>query len=1109
MKKKYSRMLKTFYVTLATISAVACIIIAALFTNFGRRIFLSGVTSYLRLTGTTCEIRGLNKDCSKIEKIYIKSANNSAFSFSGISIKRNALFAKANIQIEEFIFKNGNNSKSEGKLKGYFSLIGFFRTFISDLRLKKGVLSFSGEKYFINDAKYSSDGIDDALYCSFKNGGFFKCSLRLLDFGYIEARAFFNGVSGLNGEAEVKKLNRTQAEYKLFIKANAGDFFINSEGEIDDLAKEIRADKLIVKYNRKTYNLSGKIFIEDGSVSLETQICLDAFAKDLPAELRKNFENTVAKLNVQYFFNNKAKSKISADFNKNGKSIGKIFGALQSDSLSINGNLDWINIYGYRLKNLECKIHNWKNTTAVIKGDGFDLTLAGENGLWKMFFNAEGFGSITSDDLLSNTANVSFKFNRLDFWNKIVPISGDAVGNVSYNKKVIKAVCKGNKLIFKNGELLNYSARVDDKNISLASKNARFFSSNLREFFLNVINNKFELKGKINNNSLLIAKGKIAESYKKISLDKCLLSSDGIRCEVKVCELDFEKMNHNFICEVSNNKTRKSGQMKFQIGDKATKIEFASFYPGLFSKVLGVYAPKCRLDGSIKLNHAGDAISGKGYVSISELLSKRTSLELNATFLEKGIQLNGIMKNAENTLSGDIFFPVSLKKNWNIVKNFGATPLKGRIFGTARLEHLFELSDRADARGLFNCDLKISGSLSNPCINGIGRLQNAYFVIGDVFLRKGDILLKCFGRDIEASRAEFSDSHGKKLTAAGGGQFFFDGLMPNIKTNLALNCDNFTLFDSEDLNIAVSGNGKITGPINDLLISGDVDITKCNVQNVETDSGDQSDGIIIENEINVPKKQSISKEAEKDFCRYDITMRCPKIFVIGDAYKMTFGGDLRLVSHERVAALVGSLRLIKGRLNLFDKRMIMRKGRAEFFEQYPFDPKLNILCQNNFGNMTVRLKIKNVPEKGVSFRLFSRPSYSQGVIVSNMLFGKELKYLNVSEAAQFAQAMSSLKRSGGHIFSILNTFKKSGVIDSISFTDSNNATSSLNTNAQTSESQGIGVGAGKYVKDNLFISINKNTDGGASFDIDYSLTPQISVKANTNAEFGVGWKYKY
>ncbi|MBR1734399.1 MAG: translocation/assembly module TamB domain-containing protein, partial [Alphaproteobacteria bacterium] len=348
-----------------------------------------------------------------------------------------------------------------------------------------------------------------------------------------------------------------------------------------------------------------------------------------------------------------------------------------------------------------------------------------------------------------------------------------------------------------------------------------------------------------------------------------------------------------------------------------------------------------------------------------------------------------------------------------------------------------------------------------------------------------------------------------KLMASGTGKIFFKNLIPNIDTNVKLSCDDFKLFNSDDLEIAIKGTGKITGLINDLLISGDIELTKCKIQKMDTGSNNKNDGIIIENEINIDKQPSNTEINKEDFCRYDISMKCPKVSVIGNLFNIIFEGNLHLGSYKHQATLSGLLKLKKGKLNLFGKRLLMRKGEVEFFEKYPFDPTVSIFCSNNFNGMIVYLKIKNTPEKGVSFNLYSTPNYSQDIILSQMLFGKEMKYLSVSEAAQFAQAMSSLKQKG-YIFSILNTLKIGGIIDSITFSNPNEQTQMLNKNSQTSSNkENINIRAGKYISDNLFISVNKTADEKAYFDIDYSLTPTISVKANTNGEAGISWKYKY
>jgi autotransporter translocation and assembly factor TamB len=84
-----------------------------------------------------------------------------------------------------------------------------------------------------------------------------------------------------------------------------------------------------------------------------------------------------------------------------------------------------------------------------------------------------------------------------------------------------------------------------------------------------------------------------------------------------------------------------------------------------------------------------------------------------------------------------------------------------------------------------------------------------------------------------------------------------------------------------------------------------------------------------------------------------------------------------------------------------------------------------------------------------------------------------------------------------------------GVVDRISFTSADTAQSdSLYANSQNSVGSDINVSAGKYIHDNIYISVNKKNEM-TSLDIDISLTPKISIKAATDGEAGISWKYRY
>ena len=138
--------------------------------------------------------------------------------------------------------------------------------------------------------------------------------------------------------------------------------------------------------------------------------------------------------------------------------------------------------------------------------------------------------------------------------------------------------------------------------------------------------------------------------------------------------------------------------------------------------------------------------------------------------------------------------------------------------------------------------------------------------------------------------------------------------------------------------------------------------------------------------------------------------------------------------------------------------------------------------------------------------LYSQPVYTQDVILAQMMFGKSSKDISVAEAAQLAHAVNSLKQNG-YIFSILNTFQNIGLVDSLSITSENNS-SSLYKNSQTSSDNKLNIKAGKYISDNVYIGVNKKEEE-TSFEVDLSIGSNTSLKVNSQGEVGVSWKFRY
>jgi autotransporter translocation and assembly factor TamB len=512
----------------------------------------------------------------------------------------------------------------------------------------------------------------------------------------------------------------------------------------------------------------------------------------------------------------------------------------------------------------------------------------------------------------------------------------------------------------------------------------------------------------------------------------------------------------------------------------------------------------CKLSGNLKLKSKNGNFLGEGKFFLSKLAANRQDLEVSIRMAQDGVRIGAHVTNPEEFLKISAYLPINWRSDGSIRRNMHDNLLDCRIAANTHLERLLELPDNSDLRGNLIGNFHITGNFSYPMISGKAQLQRAFIAIGDVTLKNGTISLTAEGGNVISARAEFVDYKKKKATVSGSGKLFFNGVIPNIDTNLHLKFNDFALFDSDDIKIDIIGEGCMKGPIDSMIIQGNVVVPKCTIQDFT--SAESELDIAIENDtyLNDTKKNG----EKKDFFKYDISMHCPNVEFAGSIFKMHLRGDLLLSTHQEKRTLSGELKLFDGKLDLFGKRMTFIDGKVVFLREYPFDPKASFNCQRNFGDISVGLNIKNSPGKGVSLNLYSSPSHTTDMILSKMLFGKESRYLTITEAVQLAHAVASLNQHG-YIFSVLNTFQNIGVVDNVSFANSDNQSSSLYLDSQnTSTQNNINVSAGKYIHDNVYVSANKKGET-TSFDIDFSITPKISVKANTKGEAGLSWKYRY
>ncbi len=1126
------KLIKSFCRIFVVILILFFILVGTFFVDSGRKILLAGITKYFQVQNTIFVIKGLDYKITKIEEIFIKTPDGIELIFSNVSLRRPQLkfsfstkfllnavrFHRSSIYVDKFVL-NGAEEEIDlnEKLKNLIPLMRILRIFIADLSLGKGELNILRETYTLDGLRYKSKINKDYLYSKIDNYYVLDVLYKWQGFECTESEIKFEKFIDFDGVLHVKNPEKENSEYK-FYAANK-NVKIESDGTYKDFMLDILIQNALVEYQDKSYKLAGNLYLKSKKVYLTTKLDLTHFVRDLPLEIKQNFENVVSVLDINYNFAVNEKSTIDIKFVRSAKNIGDIKCSLQNNAIDAYGNINWIKIYGFQPQKIFCKSNTLEDFNIVIEGDGFEAItdinaskINKEISVQAFKFGSEscGFLQLSKPCVLNKDSDYhfTFKFDCLDFWNKFIPISGDAAGTIFYKKGNIVSKFNSKNLHFENHSFYDCLCHVNGRGVDVSVKQASVFCSKHQNLYFKIDDEKIKITSTLNDDLLLDAAGKISALYKKISFENFSINSPEYVLKTKIFDVDLEKDNYKILCDLLNKKSNKKGVADITKIKTEIDIKLDSFQTNIVSKIFNRWVPNCNLNGKVQLKLFGNVFIGDGSFKIYGLVSRANTMDVSLKLMNTGMYFDVILKNHSDLFKGNLFAPIYITNNGTVIKNLHAPSLNCRIYGNTHIENLLELSDKIDARGLLNCDVKISGSFASPIISGSAEMQKAYFIINDIFLRNGTISLFCEKNKILVSRAEFIDIQKKKLNISGSGVFYFNHITPSIKTKLQLKFDNFMLFDSDDMKISISGNGDITGSITDLLIRGDVDVTKCKIQKLGSEDVEKSNDIIIENERNV-EKQSLKENREADFCKYDVNMRCPKIDIVGSIFEMILSGNLKLLSYDNKATLVGSLKLRDGKLDLFGKRLKFTKGNVEFIEKYPFDPISYFKCNRNLGEMIVYLEITNHPETGVDFDLYSSPDYTHDVILANMLFGKELKYLSVTEAAQLANAVASFKRKG-YIFSILNTFQKIGLIDTLSFAGSERKSNSLYSDEQSlAEQNTLNVSAGKYIHDNIYISVNKKSDNITTFDVDLSLTPKMSIKANSSGEAGISWKYRY
>ena len=308
----------------------------------------------------------------------------------------------------------------------------------------------------------------------------------------------------------------------------------------------------------------------------------------------------------------------------------------------------------------------------------------------------------------------------------------------------------------------------------------------------------------------------------------------------------------------------------------------------------------------------------------------------------------------------------------------------------------------------------------------------------------------------------------------------------NLKLNKIVLTDNISYESSANGQLVYSGpltgNGRLSGQID----FGDTEI------NIAA-AGGSSGAAPIPDMTNINESSAVhqtrvraglvvtEKSSNRPVIGLDVALNAnKKIFVRGRGLQAELGGSLHIGGTTENVEPAGQIKLIRGNLDIFGKRLVLTKGLVTL--QGQLEPYIEFEASTTTSDGSATLEIVG-PLTSPEVDVTSDPERPPEEALAMLIFGNQHAALSPLKLAQLAASLAVL--SGG------GSGKTSGKIRDTLGVDNIDLTQDENGDAQ--------VGAGAYVADNVYTDISVNTKGETELNINLDVSDKVTVKGTVDS----------
>ena len=237
-------------------------------------------------------------------------------------------------------------------------------------------------------------------------------------------------------------------------------------------------------------------------------------------------------------------------------------------------------------------------------------------------------------------------------------------------------------------------------------------------------------------------------------------------------------------------------------------------------------------------------------------------------------------------------------------------------------------------------------------------------------------------------------------------------------------------------------------------------------------------------EINLPRDRYLPSAPGAPW-RFLIDARAPsRVDVDGLGLDSEWSANVRVRGTTEEMRIGGEANIIRGDYTFAGARFEVTRGRIEFDQTRPIDPRLDIQAETDADGVDVTVNITgNAMEPEINFS--SNPALPDEEILARLLFGGSITTLSATDALQLGAAVASLRGGGG--LNPINQLRSAIGLDRLRIVS-----------ADPILDRGTSIALGKNIGRRFYVELITDGQGYSATDAEFRITSWLSLLATVS-----------